>query len=128
MGPVTRRSKILVVEDDPNLRYQYRSVLTLEGFAVDAVADGLDALQHLELEDLPDLVVLDLGLISVSGRSVQEDIAARARTRHIPVLVVTGDPGDLAESELVCILTKPVETEALIATVHRCLTKKRAAG
>src|SRR5688572_27634904 len=101
MGPVTRRSKILVVEDDPNLRYQYRSVLTLEGFAVDAVADGLDALQHLELEDLPDLVVLDLGLISVSGRSVQEDIAARARTRHIPVLVVTGDPGDLAESELV---------------------------
>jgi CheY-like chemotaxis protein len=125
---VTRRSTILVVEDDRDLRYQYCSVLTVEGFQVHAVADGLEALQYLELDDLPDLVVLDLGLLRVGGRLVQEDIAAHARTRHIPVVVVTGDPGDLAESEHVCILTKPVETEALIATVRRCLRKKRPVG
>jgi CheY-like chemotaxis protein len=125
---VTRRGTILVVEDDRDLRYQYRSVLTLEGFEVHAIADGLEALQYLESDDLPDLVVLDLGLIHVSGRSVQQDLAAHARTRHIPVVVVTGDPGDLAETEHMCILTKPVETEALIATVHRCLRKKRPVG
>jgi CheY-like chemotaxis protein len=121
---VDGRGKILVVEDDPDLRYYYRSALTIEGFMVDDVADGLDALQRIE-EELPDLVILDLALLRVGGRSVQEDIAAHARTRHIPVVVVTGDPGDLAESEHVCILAKPVDMDALIATVYRCLGKQR---
>jgi CheY-like chemotaxis protein len=61
-------------------------------------ADGIEALYQLDSE-LPDLVVLDLGLPRLSGRDVQQDIFANPRTRHIPILVVTGDPGSRSVRE-----------------------------
>lgn len=114
---------ILIVEDDPQLRELYRAVLTIEGFTLDLVADGLDALRRLD-EGTPDLVVLDLALPRLSGHAVYQEIAANARTRHIPIVVVTADPGKLVESESLCILRKPVDPDILLATVRRCLARR----
>src|SRR5258705_7725448 len=47
MPPARKRSTVLVVEDDPALRADYRSVLTLEGYAVVTAEDGLDALARV---------------------------------------------------------------------------------
>lgn len=116
--------RILIVEDDQQLRYLYRATLVLAAFDVDHVADGLDALRLIE-EQPPDLIVLDLRLPRLDGVFVQQEIAARQHTREIPVVVVTGDPGDLVERENLCILRKPVDPDALLATVRRCLRNKR---
>jgi DNA-binding response OmpR family regulator len=97
-------------------------VLTVAGFRVDLVPDGYDALQRLE-EHLPDLVVLDLGLPRVSGLSVAEEIAAQARSRRVPIVIVSGDPGELAETDMLCILRKPIDPDVLLKTVQRCLQK-----
>jgi DNA-binding response OmpR family regulator len=118
----SRAARILVVEDDAALRRLYRAALTVSGYDVIPVGDGVEALRQLD-EDLPDLVVLDLALPRLSGRDVQEEIAANVHLRHIPVLVVTADPGDLVESANVCILRKPVDPAALGAAVDRCLRK-----
>src|SRR2546426_6854378 len=100
MAPVRRRKTIvLVVEDDPHLRHLYRSALTLAGYIVVSVEDGVDALRHVEA-DVPGLVVLDLGLPRLSGRDVQRELAAHAETQSIPVIVVSGDPGDINPSDL----------------------------
>jgi FixJ family two-component response regulator len=65
----------------------------------------------------------DLALPRLSGHAVQQEIAANAW--QLPVVVVTGDPGDLVETETVCILRKPVDPEALLSTVRRCLRRSK---
>jgi CheY-like chemotaxis protein len=115
-------SQILVVEDDPDLRALYSSALRVAGYEVEAVADGLDALYHLD-SLVPALIVLDIGLPRISGRTVYEEIASQPRTRRLPIVVVTGDPGDLRETKYLCILRKPVDLDALVATVEDCLMR-----
>jgi two-component system, OmpR family, response regulator len=114
---------ILVVEDDPDLRVLYSSTLRIAGFDVESCADGLDALHHIENRP-PALLVLDIGLPRISGRTVYEEVASRPRTRRLPIVVVTGDPGDLKESRWLCILRKPIDLDALITTVEQCLTRQ----
>jgi DNA-binding response OmpR family regulator len=124
--PPTRRKKkttVLVVEDDPVLRQLYRSVMTLEGYIVVSAEDGVEALRQIDIET-PDLVVLDLGLPRLSGGDVRRELAAHAATEHIPVVVVTGAPDGLEESDFACVLKKPIDPRALLAAIANCLRKQ----
>jgi len=109
-----------VVEDDPALRRMYRMVLSFAGFNVIEAEDGLSALQHLD-DRAPDLVILDLMLPTVSGFIVQQEIAAHARTRDIPVVVVTGSEMNLDDLPVPYVLRKPVSPDQLVNTVQSCL-------
>jgi DNA-binding response OmpR family regulator len=119
-GTVRRQRLILVVEDDADLRRMYTLALIFEGFEVLQAVDGIDALQQIEQRP-PDLVVLDLGLPRLGGLCVQQEIAAQAVTRDIPVVVVTGLAIDLELLDVPCLLRKPVTMEQLVSAVHRCL-------
>ena len=112
--------RILVVEDDPAVRRMYRTVLAFAGYTVVEAEDGLSALQHLD-DRIPDLVILDLMLPTVSGFIVQQEIAAHARTRDIPVVVVTGSEMNLDDLPVPCVLRKPVSPDQLVNTVQSCL-------
>jgi|SRR5579872_4284616 len=112
---------ILMVEDDADLRRMFRTVLNLQGLRVLEAADGLTALRILETEPPPALVILDLGLPVVSGRMVRDELLAHAHLREIPVVVVTGLPGDHTELQAQCVLHKPVDPEHLVRTVRSCL-------
>ncbi len=115
------RHRILVVEDDPALRRMYRTALGFAGFTVVEAEDGLTALQHLD-ERVPDLVILDLMLPTVSGLIVQQEIAAHAHTRDIPIVVVTGSEMNLDDLPVPCVLRKPVSLDQLVTTVESCLS------
>jgi DNA-binding response OmpR family regulator len=117
--------KILVVEDDPDLRYLYATSLALAGFETSSVDDGVDALLRIE-QDPPDLLLLDLGLKTLGGESVAQDLAANARTQQIPIVVVTGQRLIAPPVSTACVLTKPVEIEELLRVVRRCLEEARA--
>lgn len=112
--------RILIVDDDADLRRLFRMTLTVAGYDVDEAGDGLDALQLIE-NRAPDLVVLDLVLRSLDGVSVQQELAARAHTRHIPIVIVTGSTLDTAGLDVACVLRKPVMPDDLIRTVAQCL-------
>lgn len=116
----SRRRVILIVEDDADLRRLYRTALTLDGFDVEEAADGVDALRRVD-HRRPDLVVLDIGLPAINGVAVQQEIAAHAYTRQIPVLVVTGTTMNLDHLDVACVLRKPVEPDELLRMVRRCL-------
>jgi CheY-like chemotaxis protein len=112
---------VLVVEDDPALRAYYRSVLTLEGYAVVTAEDGLDALARVE-EQQVGAVVLDLGLPRLPGEDVSRELASHPQFRTIPIIVVTGqDPGKLDAARFACVLRKPVTAEALVKALQNCL-------
>ncbi len=113
--------RILIVEDDEALRRMYRTALRMAGYEIQQAADGLHALHLIDLEP-PDLVVLDLNLPMVSGFVVQQDIAARAHTRHIPIIIVTGTNENIDQLGLPCVLRKPVQPDDLVAAVRKCLT------
>ena len=115
-----KQQVILIVEDDADLRRVWRLALQLEGYSVEEAGDGIMALRRLDNHP-PDLVVLDLGLPALGGLSVQQEIAAHAATRDIPVVIVTGSAEDLSNVDVSCVLRKPVGPEQLVITVRRCL-------
>lgn len=117
---MSKRQTILVVEDDEDLRRLFRTALVLSGYEVMEAGDGLEALQRID-QTPPDLVVLDLLLPGVSGLIVQQEIAAQAITRHIPIVVITGSTMDPSSLQVACFLRKPVFPDRLVEAVANCL-------
>ena len=115
-------TRILVVEDDADLRRFFRTALAMSGYLVDEAADGIEALRIIESRT-PDLVVLDLMLHALDGMSVQQELAARAITRNIPVVIVTGSDIEIAGENVACVLRKPVMPDQLVRTVRQCLIR-----
>jgi len=113
--------RILIVEDDVDLRRLFRMTLTVAGYDVEEAGDGVEALQLIDNHP-PDLVVLDLMLRALDGLSVQQDLAARAITSRIPIVIVTGSSIDLSGLDVACVLRKPVMPDDLVKTVAACLS------
>jgi len=82
--------KVLLVEDDAALANGLCKALAREGFAVDHVARGSDAISHA-LALIPDLIVLDLGLPDMDGVDVLKRL--RQRDRILPILILTAREG-----------------------------------
>ena len=82
-------SEVLIVEDDPSLALLARLVLERAGFSVRQAADGPLALEALAADPLPDLVLLDVMLPRLDGFEVLRRIRADARTKDLPVIMVT---------------------------------------
>jgi CheY-like chemotaxis protein len=117
---MAQRVRVLVVEDDLDLRRMFRQALVLAGFDVHEAGDGLEALRAIDRDGF-DAVILDLGLPILSGYVVRQEIAAQPHTRQIPVIVVTGRPGPHDQLDVSCVLRKPVSPDRLIQTVHSCI-------
>jgi len=79
---------ILVVEDTELLRRMYVDRLTQDGYRVLAAPDGLEALNYMR-SDMPDLVLLDLIMPTMSGLEVLQHSQADPRLRDIPVLILS---------------------------------------
>lgn len=80
--------RILIVEDDALVARIYRIKLQQEGYDVEVAVDGESALQLLASEP-PDLVLLDLGLPTLSGVEVLKAIRSGAMTASLPVVVLS---------------------------------------
>jgi two-component system response regulator VicR len=84
--------RVLLAEDEDEMREEMRDALESGGYDVVAVADGADALAYLD-RDRPSLVVLDLQMDDVSGWEVLRYLRSDPRHRDVRVLVVSGSDG-----------------------------------
>jgi two-component system response regulator MprA len=122
--------RILVVDDDPELRAVLRRGLEEEGFLVDAVANGRDFLNRVA-ETSPDALVVDIGLPDSDGRDLCQ--ALRARGNRAPVLFLTARDSlserlsgfDAGGDDY---LTKPFALAELIARLHALARRAGADG
>jgi two-component system, OmpR family, response regulator RpaA len=121
------RKRILIVEDDVDLRRMFRTTLSMAGYDVEEAGDGIEALRIVESR-LPDLIVLDLMLRALDGVSVQQELAARALTSQIPIVIVTGSTINTSALDVACVLRKPVMPDDLVTTVKLCLTRAAPAA
>jgi CheY-like chemotaxis protein len=104
-----RRIRVLVIEDDAPLRELYRQELVNSGYLVTAVGDGLDALQRIDQGLVPQVVILDIALPRLSGLDVYRELKAHAKTKNVPVIVVTGtDTRELTPTDFAFVFRKPV--------------------
>ena len=125
LDPITSRPLppiVLVVEDDPDTRELYETVLNLEGFWVADATDAEAALDQAE-DLLPDVIITDIGLpggcdgVAFAGR-----LHARQKTADIPVVAITGRSlRDFEGAGFVQVLQKPILPEALVASVRQAL-------
>jgi type IV pilus assembly protein PilB len=118
--------RVLVADDDPQMRRLIRGVLQRDGFEVVEAADGLDALEATQQGGV-DLVILDLDMPRLDGLGVLEELRAQVRTACLPVIVLTAQHGETEEKALDLgahdYLRKPVQTRSLVARVRAVLKR-----
>ena len=82
-------SRVLIVEDEPDLVALVKRWLEKDGHQVEHVADGAAALEALKRAPLPRLVLLDVMLPKVDGFEVLRQLRAAPLTKALPVVMVT---------------------------------------
>lgn len=127
--PADGTPRVLMADDDPQMRRLVRTVLEREGIQVSEANDGLDALDLVGQQHF-DLLILDLSMPRLDGLGVLEELGAQVRTAQLPVIVLTasGEEGEAKALDLGAqdYLTKPVRPTALTARVRAVLRRVRA--
>ena len=113
---------ILIVEDDRDLRTSLCDALVLEGFHVATAEDGVAALRHLESGARPCLILLDLMMPVMDGRSFREHQLQIPALAQIPVVVFSAyqDVAQRASDMNVAgHLVKPLKLPDLLRTIQQ---------
>jgi CheY-like chemotaxis protein len=120
--------RILVVEDDPEVRSLLSMILRCAGYTVDAVSDGYDALLMLE-HTKPDLVLLDLMLPGMDGSEVVEAIRANPSTRDLRIVAISARYGLLSAFayDVQAFVPKPFDTEVFLDILDEVLRQETTA-
>jgi two-component system CheB/CheR fusion protein len=115
--------RVLVVEDNPDIRVTTVGLLRGFGCAVEAAEDGPSGLAALD-RALPDVALIDIGMPGLDGYEVARRIRTRRDARHLHLIALTGfgqedDRQRAFEAGFDAHLVKPIDFEQLAATVER---------
>ena len=131
-NPAERTKKILVVEDNPELRRIMHLQLKNLGFDTILAANGKQALD-LAASQLPDLITLDISLPDMDGLEAARGIRRNPETRSIPIIAVTAR--SLPEDRKRCIqggcdeyISKPYTSSYLVSHIERLLASNSMTG
>jgi CheY-like chemotaxis protein/phosphoribosyl 1,2-cyclic phosphodiesterase len=122
-----RGGRILVVDDDPDIRALATQALNQDGHAVDVASGASEALASIQAS-APDLVLLDLVMPGRSGLDLLKILRAAPATAALPVIVLTGMDDETTtrvgfECGATDYLTKPFSIPQLAARVRACLAR-----
>lgn len=127
--PEIIKKKILVVDDEKDIREFLRAALIESGFDVILAEDGNVALDKVKIQ-IPDLISLDLVMPKKSGAKFHRELSKRKEWSKIPIIIVTGHArDDLGKSDLKELtmsgpgvyLEKPVKPNNYIAAIKKIL-------
>ena len=126
MNSMNKNSKILVCDDDETLCYLLKEQLLEEGFSVDTVYDGGDAIENIKRKNY-DLLLLDLNMKEVSGEEVLKFTSDY--NSSIQVIVLTAQTEVRKAIECMKLgaydyITKPYNFDELLLTINRALEHK----
>ncbi len=125
-SPPVAKQKVLIVDDEDHILELARLYLAREGYQIEAVRDGADALRRFG-QVKPDLVVLDLMLPNVDGLTICKEIR---RQSQIPIIMLTARD-DITEKVVGLevgaddYLTKPFHPQELVARAKALVRRAR---
>jgi diguanylate cyclase (GGDEF)-like protein len=120
-------TRILIVDDDEDIRAYLEVTLELAGFEVVQAGDGETGLQAA-FEHAPALIVLDVMMPGLDGLEVLRRLRSDSRTNHLPVILLTAkaQPDDTVAGLEVGAddyVTKPFDADVLLARIHAGLRR-----
>ena len=114
-------SRILVVDDEPDMRYLLRRIFERAGHEVIDAAHGTAALQAVRVSG-PDLVVTDMMMPVMGGAELIRRLRGDPGTARIPILAATGDAHLACDAD--AVLSKPFRPAELLAAAKVLLAQK----
>src|SRR5690242_15167076 len=123
----THRGRILVIDDEPDIREGLEALLTSENYRVELAGNATEGLKRLE-ESTYDLVLLDLMMPDKSGMQVLEEI--RLRDHETPIFLITAYGSiqaavDALKRGASDYFSKPWDNEKLLIEIERMISKRR---
>ena len=116
--PNSSSKKIVVVEDDEDIRLLYQEILTSEGFDVEVAENGEAALRILNsLERLPCLILTDFMMPGINGSQLVKLLRMNDLLISIPVVMISARPLTDLEIKDVEFLKKPIDVDTIIQKV-----------
>jgi len=121
---------VLLVEDDRAGRELFALGFTDAGFRVEQAHNGLQALDKA-FDMRPDVIVTDLAIPGIDGLQLCKRLREDPRTRHIPIVGITGYASFAAEPDRAtragcdAVYVKPCEPETVVAEINRLLGTAR---
>jgi CheY-like chemotaxis protein len=120
------KSKILIVDDNNDMRRALHIRLRASGYDTVFANDGLSAVM-VALKESPDLIILDLGLPAGDGFVVMDRLSKNTKLSCIPVIVLTarearGNEEQALAKGCAAFLQKPPDNDQLFAAIRNALT------
>jgi PAS domain S-box-containing protein len=117
-----RKSKILLIDDNADMRDYVRRLLSAGGYEVETAADGIAALEVVQ-QRLPDLVLSDVMMPRLDGFGLLQELRTNPSTRDIPIILLSARAGEEARIEGLAAgaddyLIKPFSARELLARVE----------
>jgi CheY-like chemotaxis protein len=115
------RARILLVEDDADLRESLCKAMEDAGYEVDGVRNGREALEYLRREQPPCVVLLDLMMPVMTGWEFRDAQRGDPALSDIPVVILTADGRAQSKADSLGVgkfLRKPLQLEELLGTVR----------
>jgi DNA-binding response OmpR family regulator len=124
--------KILIVDDDPDLRQALKLRLRANHYDTVHAVDGYSAIA-LAYKEQPNLIILDLGLPAGNGFVVLDRLQADDKLSSIPVIVLTARDAQSSEQRVLeagaaAFFQKPADNAELLSVIRATLPKAAAAG
>jgi len=117
--PVTGKAKVLIVEDNSDVRRLYAIGLNQRGFEVKLAANGAEAVERIDAER-PDVILLDWLMPLMDGREVLRKLSGNGDA-SIPIIVISGQPApppDQLDPRIRTWLTKPVTIDEVVLQIE----------
>jgi len=106
-------AKLLVVEDEADIASILHEILEMAGHHVTLAVDGAMALELLESDPLPEIILTDLKMPRMSGKRLIEALRSNPRTAALPVILVTGAVPSVddfpPDGSYDCLIMKPFD-------------------
>ncbi len=110
------RPRILVIEDEPDIRDEVAELLRDFGYEVECAAHGAEAFEQIGGGFFPSLILLDLMMPVMDGRTFLARFRADPANDGVPVLVMTAQR-TTSEQGAVAVLSKPFDVDDLLGLV-----------
>ena len=125
---MSAKPKILIVEDDSDLRKFLVHLLNHSGYDAISAENGIKALNEID-RNAPDLVLLDINLPDIHGHQIIESIASK--NSHLPVVAITGDASVESAVETIkrgayYYFEKPFQPAKLLKTIENALDLRKS--
>jgi CheY-like chemotaxis protein len=118
--PIMREAKILVVEDDDDIRDSLKELLEEEGYQVDTAANGEQALNRLRGE-APQLILLDLMMPVMDGWEFQRQLRDSPSLSGVPIIVISASKFSREPLNAAAFIPKPLDAGVLLETIESFL-------